>query len=507
MGINDKKENGIYGSLKSDSTNGGVYKMGDHNTGYGDRKNQENQNKSGKSIINGIIVNPIKQKLKDEENEFDHSQDDNSDEYNKFPIKVKYNDILYSVLFTLQMILFIIMTVLAIVKHPNKKEFIEYSLQGLLIIAISIPLILAFFLIWKKIFKIHPTNMIKVSFFSLIVTGLLFIGLLIGNGWYVWAVLFGITLISLIFFYFSFKDKIPFTGIMISLVLKIIEKYPSTLLVSFICLIVSCVYYNIWLFSVSYNIYYDYWTAWSYMKFFFLLFNLYWTHYVITYTCFSVVSGLVASWYFFADEDFNGMPPKPCANSLYRSMTSSFGSIAFGSLLVCLVQMVQSICRGFARVPGLTWVFCSCLEFMAMAFKRMLYTFNIYTFSMVSIYGQSFCNSSKKTYNLMINNNEKLFATHNYMLITILSVSLSMFFIIGFIVTMIMATIKLESEGWLYPQLVMFLFILYKPFDIIFSSVLTILMCLISDPNTMEITKPNTFTLLNETFNFKSLNV
>ncbi|EAL72339.1 hypothetical protein DDB_G0269978 [Dictyostelium discoideum AX4] len=505
MGIND---NGIYGSLKGNSTTGGIYKMGDHNTGYGEKNNQNNNNKSGgKTIVNGVIVNSNQQKLKGDENEFDHSQDDNADEFNKFPKKVKYNDLLYSVLFAIQMVLFITMTVIAGTKHPNKKEFVEYSLQGLLIIAISIPLILAFFLIWKKIFKIHPTNMIKTSFFSLMITGILFIGLLIGNGWYSWAIVFGITLISLIFFYFAFRDKIPFVGIIISLVLKIIEKYPSTLLVSFVCLIISCVYYNIWLFSVSYNFYYDsYWTAWSYMKFMFLVFNLYWTHYVITYTCYSVVSGLVASWYFFADEDFNGMPPKPCAHSLYRSMTSSFGSIAFGSLLVCLVQMVQFICRGFARVPGLTSLFCNCLQFIALIFTRMLYTFNIYTFSMVSIYGQSFCNSSKKTYNLMVNNNEKLFATHNYMLITMLSVSLSMFLIIGFIVTMIMATIQLENQGWLYVQLVMFLFILYKPFDIIFSSVLTILMCLISDPNAMEVTKPNTFILLSETYDFKSLN-
>ncbi|KAN0042888.1 hypothetical protein ACTA71_010519 [Dictyostelium dimigraforme] len=502
MGIDDKKENGIYGSLHGNSTTGGVYKMGDHNTGYGERKNDSNP-KSGKTIVNGVIVN---QQLKGHENEFDHSQDDNPDEFNKFPKKVKYNDLLYTFLFLLQMTLFIAMTVYAGIKIPNKKQFIRYLVQGLLIIVISIPLILAFFLIWKKIFKIHPTNMIKTSFFSLMITGLLFIGLLVGNGWYSYAILFGITLISLIFFYFSFRDKIPFTGIMISLVLKIIEKYPSTLLVSFVCLIISCIYYNIWLFSVSYNFYFDsYWTAWSYMKFLFLLFNLYWTHYVITYTCYSVVSGLVASWYFFSDEDFNGMPPRPCANSLYRSLTFSFGSIAFGSLLVCMVQMVQFIFRGFSRIPGLSYLFCSCLELIAFAFQRMLFTFNIYTFSMVSIYGQSFCNSSKKTYNLMVNNNEKLFATHNYMLITILSVSLSMFLIIGFIVTMILAAIEL-SNGWLYFQISVFFFILYKPFDIIFGSVLTILMCLISDPNAMEITKPNTFTLLNETYNFRSLN-
>ncbi|KAK5575680.1 hypothetical protein RB653_006813 [Dictyostelium firmibasis] len=504
MGVDEK---GIYGEVKrSSNTTGGEIKMGDHNTGYsGERIINENKS-TEKTIVNGIIINPIKQKLKEDENEFDYSQDDNPDEFNKFPKKVKYNDLLYSILFTLQMAVFIGMTIIGGFNFIDIEGFLKFGLQGLLNIGISIPLILIFFLIWKKIFKIHPINMIKTSFFSLIISGVLFIGLLVGNGWYVWGILFGLALLTLILFYFSNKDKIPFTGIMISLVLRIIEKYPSTLLVSFISLTLSCIYWYIWLFSFGCLYQQEYWNALIYVKVIFYVFNLYWTHYVITYTCYSIISGLVASWYFFADEEFNNMPIRPCASSLYRSMTTSFGSIAFGSLLVCLVQMVQFFCRGFARIPGFQFLFCSCFEFLAFAFNRMLFTFNVYSFSMVSIYGQSFCNSSKKTYNLMVNNNQKLFATHNYMLITTLSVSLSMFLIIGFIVTMIMATINLENEGWLYLQLSMFLFILYKPFDIIFSSVLTILMCLISDPNAMEITKPNTFSLLNETYDFKKLN-
>ncbi|EGC40408.1 hypothetical protein DICPUDRAFT_91041 [Dictyostelium purpureum] len=232
------------------------------------------------------------------------------------------------------------------------------------------------------------------------------------------------------------------------------------------------------------------------MKVLFLFFNMYWTQYVIIYICYSTSSGLFAAWYFFANEDFSNMPPNPCLSSFSRAMTTSFGSIALGSLIVCAITTLEMLCRMFARLPGLRFFF-NLLANILCCFNRILFTFNVYSFSMVAIYGESYCTSARKTFTLMTNNPTKLTVAHNFMYITTLAISLSISFIVVFIVVMILSALKI-NEIWLNSQIILLVLIIWKPFDVIFSGVITTVMCLISEPLVLQNNKPNIFYDLNQ---------
>ena len=54
----------------------------------------------------------------------------------------------------------------------------------------------------------------------------------------------------------------------------------------------------------------------------------------------SVVAGVYGSWFFCAGKP-GGMPKGATRGAFRRSMTYSFGSISFGSLVVALINMLR----------------------------------------------------------------------------------------------------------------------------------------------------------------------
>ena len=55
------------------------------------------------------------------------------------------------------------------------------------------------------------------------------------------------------------------------------------------------------------------------------------------------VSGVYGSWYFYAGTPA-GMPKRATIGAFKRTMTYSFGSVSFGSLLVSLIQLLKQAC-------------------------------------------------------------------------------------------------------------------------------------------------------------------
>lgn len=71
-----------------------------------------------------------------------------------------------------------------------------------------------------------------------------------------------------------------------------------------------------------------------------LLLSLYWTSTVLMNTMQTTVAGIVATWCFVAEEAKQCCSPA-VTMSLFRSLTYSFGSICFGSLLQAIVSVLR----------------------------------------------------------------------------------------------------------------------------------------------------------------------
>lgn len=77
--------------------------------------------------------------------------------------------------------------------------------------------------------------------------------------------------------------------------------------------------------------------SWGYL--FLLFLSYFFTHQVIQNTLHCVVAGTVGTWWFSPSDSGCGA----VLGSLCRSLTTSFGSICFGSLLVAIVQATRAL--------------------------------------------------------------------------------------------------------------------------------------------------------------------
>jgi len=106
------------------------------------------------------------------------------------------------------------------------------------------------------------------------------------------------------------------------------------------------------------------------------------------------VSGVVATWYFLGDQS----PSSPTLGALRRSVTTSFGSIACGSLLVALIKTLRFIVRAGASSNN-RWLTCLCMCFLN-CLDRLVQYFNHYAFCEVAIYGYSYIEAASATWRL-----------------------------------------------------------------------------------------------------------
>ena len=94
------------------------------------------------------------------------------------------------------------------------------------------------------------------------------------------------------------------------------------------------------------------------------------------------------------------------SDSLYRSLTFSFGSICLGSLLVALVQTLNQVLRVArhrqqqqeGRTDNMLLCVCECLLGLL---SRLVDYFNAWAFCYVGLYGYDYCTAGKKVMTLL----------------------------------------------------------------------------------------------------------
>ena len=127
------------------------------------------------------------------------------------------------------------------------------------------------------------------------------------------------------------------------------------------------------------------------------LLMFYWSVQVITNVVHVTASGTVATWYFAGDDR---MPRSPTPASLKRAMTTSFGSICFGSLIVAILKLLHTMARAAARRGGFMACVMACVIGIL---ERLMEYFNVYAFTHVAIYGSSYVQAAKQTWEMIKN--------------------------------------------------------------------------------------------------------
>lgn len=104
------------------------------------------------------------------------------------------------------------------------------------------------------------------------------------------------------------------------------------------------------------------------------------------------VAGTVGTWWVAPEE--SGFCSRGICNSFIRTVTTSFGSICFGSLLVAIIQALRALANS-ARNNGDAGFLACIAECILGCLASMLEYFNKWAYIYVGIYGYSYIESGK----------------------------------------------------------------------------------------------------------------
>jgi hypothetical protein len=131
----------------------------------------------------------------------------------------------------------------------------------------------------------------------------------------------------------------------------------------------------------------------------FITFASYWISEVIKNVIHVTISGVYGSWYFCSQKP-GGFPTKATRGAFKRSMTYSFGSISFGSLLVAIVQLMRQACSVAQQTEAaqgnlMGQIFFCLLGCFIGILDWAIQFINEYAFSYIALYGKAYVPAAK----------------------------------------------------------------------------------------------------------------
>jgi hypothetical protein len=131
----------------------------------------------------------------------------------------------------------------------------------------------------------------------------------------------------------------------------------------------------------------------NYGIFFLLFLSFFFTHEVLRNSTHVTVAGVVASWWFTPDQ--NGFCGAAVCGSFFRTLTTSLGSICFGSLLVALIQATRQVIEMMRQNDDFGDALACCIDCILGCIEGLLEYFNKWAFVYVGVYGYGYCEAGK----------------------------------------------------------------------------------------------------------------
>lgn len=128
---------------------------------------------------------------------------------------------------------------------------------------------------------------------------------------------------------------------------------------------------------------------------FLFLVSYYWTIQVISNVVHVTTSGTVGTWW-MVPEEANGCCSQAVRDSYYRSMTTSFGSICLGSLIVAILQAIKETLHHAREEHG--GVLACCAECIIGCIENLMEYFNKWAFGTCAIIPVRFTHFAALTY-------------------------------------------------------------------------------------------------------------
>ncbi|KAJ6593905.1 integral to plasma membrane protein [Mycena capillaripes] len=236
--------------------------------------------------------------------------------------------------------------------------------------------------------------------------------------YYSGAIIFTIIALFSILSYYGFRSRIPLASLLLQVVIDVSKHHKSVYVVAFGALILQALL-AIW-FTFAAIATYAKWTpgnpscetsSCSSGKvaglIFFEVFSFLWTSQVIgNVSLATLAGGPYGCWYYFGPRGEGDMPKHPTLSALGRASTLSLGSIAFGSLIVTLLELLKMVLRAAqnsADADGHPVEAClaCCAACFVGIIESLVEYFNRYAYIEIALYGKPYITAAKDTWRLL----------------------------------------------------------------------------------------------------------
>ena len=181
-------------------------------------------------------------------------------------------------------------------------------------------------------------------------------------------------------------SKIAFTNVLVRIASEIIISYYGTTCLAFITIFMSIIWLILWVSCVAgYLLFLNGERVNGYILGAFI-FALFWGFEVLTNCVHMTQSGVTAAWY------FNINRHNATFKAYKRTMTTSFGSVCFGSIFVSIVAVLRAILSDLREINC-----CSCIITCLDGITKYV---NVYGFAFSAIYGTKYIESCKNVFDM-----------------------------------------------------------------------------------------------------------
>ncbi|XP_043717203.1 CTL-like protein DDB_G0274487 isoform X2 [Telopea speciosissima] len=215
-----------------------------------------------------------------------------------------------------------------------------------------------------------------------------------------WGIAFAIGATLQFLYVISVIDRLPFTMLVLQKAVKLIWSLPEVMRVAYAFMVVMLLWMVIWSFGASGVVASSIGDGGRWWLLVVLSVSLFWTGAVLCNTVHVIVSGMVFLVLIHGGREAASMPRKPLTKSLRFAVTTSFGSICYGSLFTAAIRMLRWEIRGFRSKIGNNECLLCCVDFLFNLVETLVRFFNKYAYVQIAVSGKSFNRSARDAWEL-----------------------------------------------------------------------------------------------------------
>ncbi|KAK8604417.1 hypothetical protein V6N13_099359 [Hibiscus sabdariffa] len=215
-----------------------------------------------------------------------------------------------------------------------------------------------------------------------------------------WGVAFATGAAVQFLYVISVIDRLPFTMLVLQKAVKLVWSLPEVTRVAYAFMAVMLLWMGIWSFGISGVVASSRGDLGRWWLLVVLSVSLFWTGAVLCNTVHVIVSGLVFLVLIHGGRNASSMPPNSLMKSLRYAVTTSFGSICYGSLFTAAIRTLRWEIRGFRSKIGNNECLLCCVDFLFQLVETLVRFFNKYAYVQIAIYGKGFNRSARDAWEL-----------------------------------------------------------------------------------------------------------